>query len=406
MPVRHVHLFDPQLAAVGGHYFSHDRQLLQELARRSIAVSLYGKTKLDILQCGDVRVIPTFTQDIFHEVATDPIVWPMENFRQANASILADLQKLDTSLFSKDDLIYVPNLLQNQVQGLADWITGLPEDRRPTLALMFRYLNHAMDYVQKRQNKEMVALFYRAAVKDLFARHPRSIICADTQELAKAYTTITGVKVLELPNPMDVSSLLASATTRPPNSRPVVVYQGHTSPLRGFHFLPEIIQRCQAIHPRPQFVIQVQNRAGATGMGLQPVIEHLDKVKGPDVELVEGSLSQDAYLALLARADIILLPYTPTFYGHGSSGVFTEAASVGKVVVASANTVPARQGKEYNLGVVVADQWTPASMSAAVNQAVQRLAALRQHAEAGAAKFREENCAKVLWDKLLAAVGL
>ncbi|WP_404421957.1 glycosyltransferase [Nibricoccus sp. IMCC34717] len=403
MTPRHVHLLDPQLVGLGGHYFTHDAQLVDELKRRGLPCTVYGRVTLEVKTVGGTEVLPLFRSEIFQEHATDPIIWPIENFERMNREFLEDLQKLDSTRFSRDDLIYVPNILQNQVRGLTEWLCSLPEERRPAVALMFRYLNHAMDYVAKRQNKDMIALYYRFAVRDLQARHPRTVICADTTELCKAYQTITGGPVLELPNPMDVSELLAAQPPRRTDGRPVVVYQGHTSPLRGFHFLPEMIQRCQALKPRPVFTIQIQNRDKAPAMGLQPVLDLLDRMKGPDVELVEGALSTPDYLALLGRADIVLLPYTPTFYGHGSSGVFTEAASVGKVVVACNGTVPVRQGREYGLGVVGADQWTPAAMSAALANALQRLPALRTASEAGAAKFRSENCARALWDKLLAA---
>ena len=91
-------------------------------------------------------------------------------------------------------------------------------------------------------------------------------------------------------------------------------------------------------------------------------------------------------------------------YGHGSSGVFTESASVGKVIVVSPGTVPARQGREFGLGVVTATAWTPAAMADAVATALRDLPALSEKAAAGAARFRSDQCARVLWEKLLCAV--
>jgi glycosyltransferase involved in cell wall biosynthesis len=401
--MRHVHILDPQLTGIGGHYFNHDFQLVSELRRRGIPVSLYGRKQLEIRECSDIAVTPAFSHEIFKEAAADPMVWPMENFQAINQAFFADLAQLDASRFSSEDLVYFPNILQNQVQGVALWLMRLPPERRPAVALMFRYLNHAMDYVQARQNKEMIALYYRFAVRQLLASHPRTLICADTTELCSAYQKICSVPVHELPNPMDVSALLAGAAARPANDRPVVVYQGHTSPLRGFHFLPEIVERCAALNPRPRFVIQVQNRDAVPSMGLSPVLERLERLPRDQVELINSALSQADYLALLARADVVLLPYTPTFYGAGSSGVFTEAASVGKVVVACQGTVPARQGRDYQLGVVAATQWTPAAMADAVASALQRLPELRAQSETAAPRFRRENCSLAFWDKLLAA---
>jgi glycosyltransferase involved in cell wall biosynthesis len=402
--MRHIHILDPQLADLGGHYFNHDYQLVREVQRRGLAVSLYGRKPAKLTECQGVAITPVFTNDIFLEKATDPLIWPIENFSALNQAFLEDLLSLGAERFHSDDLVYFPNILQNQVQAVAQWLQRLPAANRPAVALMFRYLNHAMDYVQSRQNKDMIALYYRFAVRELRAAHPRTLICADTTELARAYQQITGGPVVELPNPMDVSGLLDAAPTRPENAAPVVVYQGHTSPLRGFHFLPDIIERCARLQPRPRFVVQLQNRESALSMGLGPVVQRLEAFSPELVRVVPGALSQEDYFRLLTDADVVLLPYTPTFYGSGSSGVFTEAASIGKVVVVSAGTVPARQGREYDLGVVTADKWTPAAMAEAVATALQRLPELRAKSAAGAERYRRENCAPAFWEKLLAAV--
>jgi len=403
-----VHLFDPQLSGTGGHYLNHDAQLVRELHRRGVDVSLYGRIGAKVTVEGLVPT-PVFRNDIFLEAAHDPAVWAMENFHAINDAFLADLSALPTETFSGEDLIYLPNLLQNQLHGVARWLRGLPSDRRPAVAVMLRYLNHAMDYVQTRANKELIALYYRFAARALQAVQPRALLCADTRELAAAYRQITGLPVLELPNPMDVAPLLAGAPERVRGSAasPLIVYQGHTSPLRGFHFLPDMIDRCSKLSPRPRFAIQVQNREGAATAGLGATLTRLDRIAatpGSGVRLVEGALSSEDYYGLLSQADIVLLPYAPTFYGVGSSGVFTESASVGKVVVVSPNTVPARQGAEYGLGVVTATKWDPASMTEAVALALRTLPALRDKAAAGAPRFRAEQCAAVLWDKVFAAL--
>ncbi len=404
-----VHLLDPQLSGQGGHYASHDAQLMRELNRRDVPVDLYGRKGATIAVEG-VAPQPVFTHDIFQEFASDPAVWAMENFHAGNDAFLDDLRAISVDRFSSDDLVYLPNLLQNQLHAVARWLAGLPAGRRPAVGVMLRYLNHAMDYVQKRANKELIALYYRFAARALLAAQPRALLCADTRELATAYQQITGLPVLELPNPMDVAPLLANGTVKNEGggSAPVIVYQGHTSPLRGFHFLPDLIDRCARFSPRPRFLIQVQNRDTAPASGLGPALTRLDKLAatpGSGVRLVEGALSSEEYYALLGEADIVLLPYAPTFYGFGSSGVFTEAASVGKVVVVSPHTVPARQGAEYGLGVVPAAKWEPAAMADAVGGALSNLASLREKAAGAAPRFRAEQCAEVLWDKVFNALS-
>lgn len=397
---------DPQLQGLGGHYLVHDQQLLGELRRRGVPATVYSRRGSTLTECAGAQVLPVFSLEIFQEAAADAQTWPIENFQTINTAFLADLLRIPPDRFTSSDLVYFPNILQNQIYGVVQWLSRLPEGRRPMVAILLRYLNHAMDYVSARANKELIPLFYRYACRELLRVQPRSLICADTRELAKAYEQMTELRVLELPNPMDVSALLDGAAQRPQNSRPVVIYQGHTSPLRGFHFVPEIIAHTRAHPSRPRFAVQVQNADRVDGMGLRPAYDALLSLQGPDVALLQGALSNKDYYEMLLSGDIVLLPYTPSFYGAGSSGVFSEAASLGKVVVVCDGTVPARQGREGSLGVVVAKDWTAKAMAEAVGEALTRLPELRHAAQAGAAAYRAENCAQTLWDRVLKALAL
>src|ERR1035437_6844192 len=305
--MRHVHLCDPQLQGTGGHYLNHDAQLVRELQHRGLPVTIYARRGCTVT-CEGLTPEPVFSYDIFQEAAHDAQVWAIENFNTINQAFLADLLQLSPERFTSDDLVYFPNLLQNQLYAVALWLGRLPPERRPAVAIMLRYLNHAMDYVQARANKELIALYYRYAARALHTVQPRTVICADTRELAGAYQKIMALPVLELPNPMDVSSLLAQTPAQIPSARPTIVYQGHTSPLRGLHFLPDIIEHCAKLQPRPRFVVQVQSREAAISQ-LGPTLERLERLAGDDVRLVNGALDPAEYFSLLGEADIILLPY-------------------------------------------------------------------------------------------------
>ncbi len=398
--MRHVHILDPQLLDLGGHYLNHDGQLIRELQRRGVPVSLYGRKGCQ-LTCAGLKPAQVFSHDIFQESAGDPEVWAMENFHGINQLFMGDLRGLPDERFGPDDLIYFPNLLQNQLYAVAQWLNRFPAPRRPAVAVMLRFLNHRMSYVQGRANVGMIALYYRYAARLLAKVQPRSFLCADTREIADEYRKITGLPVLELPDPMDVSALPAPAVVS--SDRPVVVYQGSTSSLRGFQFLPEIIEQGLKLSPRPRFVVQVQNPDAARALQLGPVLDRLEQLAGDDVRLLKGALSSEDFLGLMSSSDIVLLPYSPDFYGHGSSGVFTEAVSVGKVVVVSPQTVPARQAVEFGLGVITAAQWTGPAMAAGLAEAVRRLPELKAQATAAAPRFCRENSAGALWDRLLGA---
>jgi glycosyltransferase involved in cell wall biosynthesis len=216
--------------------------------------------------------------------------------------------------------------------------------------------------------------------------------------MCEAFHGVLGCPVLEVPVAMDPPAIVSGAAGR---ARPGVAYVGHMSQLKGFHLLPEIIRGCTGQSPRPQFTVQIQNRSQR---GMEPLVQWFDRQPASEVRLVEGAQSPDSYYRMLADADIVLLPYSPSFYGRCSSGVFAEAAALGKVMVVPEGTVAARQAREFDLGVVAASAWTGAALAEAVGTAVRDRVRLQAQATAAAARFRSEQSVENFWSRLLAAL--
>lgn len=401
--MRHLHYFDPQLVDLNGHYHTYCEQVVQEMKRRNVPVTVYARKGCQVT-CGGQRPEQVFSHDIFAEMCRDDQTWAMENFYNANTAFMLDLCRVSPERFSADDVLFFPSLIQDQMHGIANWLGRLPEARRPAVVALLRYLNHKMDYVQKRPNHDLVPLYYRFAARALRAVQPRLLLATDTTEMAVAYREITGLPVTELTIAMEPPPSLGTSPTRAADGRPLVAFQGHTSHFKGFHLLPEIVERCLALKPKPRFAVQVQNRQAAIKAGLSSSVDRMGRLAGADVRLLNGSLSTAAYYQLLHEADIVLLPYSPEFYGHCSSGIFAEAVAMGKVVVVPSGTVSARQAKEYSAGVVCASEFTAPALANAVGTALARLPELRAQAEVAAPKFRREQSVQAFWDRALAGL--
>jgi glycosyltransferase involved in cell wall biosynthesis len=216
--------------------------------------------------------------------------------------------------------------------------------------------------------------------------------------MCEAFQSVLGCPVLEVPVAMDPPPAVESG---PGGARPNVTYLGHTSQLKGFHLLPEIIRGALKFDPRPRFTVQIQN---GQQHGFDPLLQWFKKQPASEIGVVEGALSPGEYYRLMAEADIVLLPYSPSYYGRCSSGVFAEAAALGKVIVVPDGTVAARQGREYDLGISVASSWTGTALAEAVGEAVRGRMQLRAKAAAAAARFRTEQSVENFWSRLLSAV--
>jgi glycosyltransferase involved in cell wall biosynthesis len=393
-----VHIFDQQLNLVSGHYSVYDAAVSAELRRRGIETLLYGTAHTPASAASRVDAVPVFSRGMFDEVANDPLTWPLENFVRLGREFHADLAKLGSGRFARGDVAFFPNIIQSQIGGVRDWIMSLPPERRPAVVLKPSYLTYAMPYIQRRSNKEIIPLLYRFSIRQLVADHSRTWICSDTEEMVNQFATISGVPVHLVPLPL-IMERRAEKAKDP--SRIEAVYLGHASMLKGFHLLADVVKRVQADGNALHFLIQSYGEPQ-----LCAAVEKALAALTPDrVTVIAGAVDAEAYGALLNRADIVLLPYVREFYGWASSGIFSEAVSLGKVTVVTERTWPARQLEKFGGGGVTFASVDVESVAAAIGRAMRELPQLTERASRAAPVWRRHHCPASFVDQLLALVG-
>ena len=89
-------------------------------------------------------------------------------------------------------------------------------------------------------------------------------------------------------------------------------------------------------------------------------------------------MDDESYLQLLKNADVLLLPYHLDKYTDRTSGVFCEALSSGKPVVATAGSFPGREVDGQGTGWLVQDR-DPDSMAQTIRRATSELEAVAAH---------------------------
>jgi len=125
-----------------------------------------------------------------------------------------------------------------------------------------------------------------------------TLLTANGKGMALAYTQLLGQGVLEFP--MLKAYPEHSRDTGASHATPRVAILGHSRPEKGFELGPDLVER----NPQPRFVVQVSPAAAdAAWNGAR-----LDLRTAANVELVRGPLETGAYHALMAAADIVLLP--------------------------------------------------------------------------------------------------
>ena len=390
-----VHIFDPQLNLADGHYAAYDAVVVAELQRRGLETHVYGTNRPRSSLPSKLNAEPVFSRGMFEEVGTDPLTWALENFVQLGREFYSDLARLGSERFAGGDLAFFPNIIQYQIGGIRDWLIGLPPERRPAVVLKPSYLTHAMPYIQRRPNKELIPLLFRFSMRQLLAAHPRTRICSDTEEMVRQFESLSGISINLLPLPL---VLEPGAAERRQDARITAVYLGHASMLKGFHLLTDVVRRVLASDNAPHFVIQSYGERQLC----EPLETALADVSSAELTLIKGTVDAPAYRRLLESAGMVLLPYAKEFYGWASSGIFSEAMSLGKVTIVTEGTWPAQQLERFRGGGIAVKTLDAVNLAEGVRKAMAALPELKERAAQAAAPWREHHSVANFTDKLLA----
>ena len=392
------HIIDPGLMETGGHYFTQDASIAKECRKRDIPVSIYCRNGAN-LSIDDIKIFEIFRFDVYFEpMPENPTYAVFENFFLINRAFFLDLNAIQCNNFTPDDIVYFPGLTQNQLEGVADWIIGLPIDRRPNIVITLRVMNSRMHYNANRGYTSTIEFLYRFVLSKLIERHPRTFLLSDTDTISLFYNRISGLPVTLAPIPQ-----LAYEDDYEP--RPVatdntlsVLYIGNVSPYRGCNFIAGIVDAILDEFSNVRFTVQVKANHDSDSARMMVAISdaHTERV-----QFLFGQLTPDEYVKTMQSADIVLLPYMPSYYYFGSSGVFAEAAAMGKVIVITKGTTMETTAYKFDLGSIFAEEYTQESFVSALKAAIKDFDALDQKARNSYMRFARENSPEGFLDHLL-----
>jgi len=114
----------------------------------------------------------------------------------------------------------------------------------------------------------------------------------------------------------------------------------------------------------------------------------LSEIKG--AEIVKGELTNDEFLEIFARSDIVVLPYTPDAFAERTSGLLIDSMYFGIPSVVIRGTWLGRLTAKFGCGVVV-DELSAANLVEGVKEIASNYDEYRQRAKQAGRKYFLEN---------------
>jgi glycosyltransferase involved in cell wall biosynthesis len=370
-------IIDPAVHSLGGHHFNAVQRLQAELGKLGAAAPCLGSAYADRRVVDELACAPTFTRSVYGRSYAAPAEF--DDGVEETGRQLAEAMRRS----GRPDLIILPCCDQVSAMALARQLRRSWSRPRPNILLWLLYGPH---HLKTPDDAAAAALDgeARAAFAELAAVAGSVQAYCETPAMADFYRSLVPFGVGVMPGP----GLPARArAAKPAGGPPVVSCIGFANRAKGYRLLPQAIRHVLDRHRDVTFMIHgIVN--GSDAEADQPLFERLAGLDGR-IEVRQEVLASDEYLARLAEADLLLLPYDPDVYRRRGSGVFADAHHVGIPVVAPKECAFARPAFDDGWGVAM-KEYDGTSLGTAVLEALGRLGPLSACAAQAAGRVRDE----------------
>jgi glycosyltransferase involved in cell wall biosynthesis len=379
---RTLYIFDQGLKGLGGHYYEYVR---------SIAEAAEAVGFRCVVGCHEEAGGGDFASFELHSVFRDD-VWATiagEDYHSAasmngvSERFLKDVQKLLARHPAKSgDIMYLPNIAKPHVVA-ASLMAETFGPAGVRTHFMFRYPS---SHFEGETAEDAFRRLETAATKhDVF-------LWTDSHRLAENLALLTSLPFAVLPIPHTWQGHTGPAVARNTDRSLHCVSLGNARDEKG---MAEILEAVRLSSREPwgakmRFTLQVNDP--------YQVEEAICAFRrgAPDhrVTLIDKSLGSDEYAALLASADVILVPYWRSIYRERTSGVFLEGLITGKLILCTQDTWMSDLFEVHGGGVAIEDRSGRSicdGLRKLVEQREQLQARARHAAEYWKAIHRPEN---------------
>jgi hypothetical protein len=240
---------------------------------------------------------------------------------------------LDDCDLGSRDMVLFPISRPLIIVRVGAWIARRASRRRPNA--FFRFTGGELIDRPTGQTNSTTALF-RLACSDLNRRRgqERVFLLADTTPLSQMMTRVCCRRAFPISAPI-YHAVPARGSSASNTAQTVYVHLNrYSGRLTGQ--LYEIIRRVSMAEPSTSFILHSRDLSGEARIALESQL-------ASHVDLLPAEQDTPEYFANISRSTIVLLAYDAEAYKISTSGVFVEAAGLGKVVVAPGATWMAEQ---------------------------------------------------------------
>ena len=392
--IHHLCIADSSLRDRFGHHYHYEEALVEAARRSGWTVELHANKTCEEDICRILQAQQTFKFAVEDVIITTRFVRGLGNFVLLNyyffVALIARLRSRNSSL------VFFHMINENQLLGIAVWYRLLWYKRFRAVVLLHFDLGRA-DAVGRKLTILRVILHKISILPVKRFLGKRFHLVADNRALAERYEMMLKCSVGILPHPFSGQPPVDVGYVA--RDTPILVALGEPRMSKGFDVLVGAIE--DLLCTETDCIFKVQISGGTDETGCVRAIDKLRELSSDKrVILIEHQLSESDYAETLAGCDGVMLPYDPASYSDRTSGIFSEAISLGKPVVTVAGTWLAGEMASLGMPGVISPSWTREGVANAIAELVSNLGDLSASAHRAAETWASVNGADNFLAKL------
>jgi len=370
-----INITDDSFVSWAGHSAEYNFAIFDELKRRGIDCQIFAHNDVSQFRGLTSKAKPTFR----HTAARFPLhakFWPKFIYKVmivffTNASHLFDLLQKVTSCVDDKDLLLIGDFSSRTSIAYSIWLFYLALCHK-TLSVVV--LVHVVP--QNRYYYWELLLF-----KTLACSH-RLTLAAQNQAIADVCSKYTRLKCRVFPTPQTSHVPDLRVCQNSNGSEVAFAFLGVALIEKGFDVLVDEISLLKDMLNEKQITLTVQCNI----ISGPPILYNArDKLLSltrsvTGLKVIEGALPTEQFLDVLRSTDILIFPYRPEIFKYIQSGIFTQALTLGKIVIVTEDTFIASELTRYGSGIAYRFG-APAALSEAIKIVVNNIETMKEKAK-------------------------
>lgn len=367
-----VIIVDDGFAGWSGHSAEYNLAIFNELERRGINCQIFAHNSISKFKDLAAKAKPTFAHTAsnfsFHCKILPKLICKLIMVFFTNASHLFDLLRKITPFVDNKDLLLVADFSPRTSVAYSLWFFYL--------AVLGKKLTVVVPV-------HGATRYYGSwALLKLLARSHRLTLAALNQPIADICSKQTSIECKAFPTPQTSQAPNFSDSREKSGSEVTLAFLGVAIVEKGFDVLVDEISLLKDMFNEKQISLTVQCNIVQGTPVLNKAKDKLFSLARSitGLKVIEGALSKEQFFDALSFADILIFPYQPEIYRYIQSGVFTQALTLGKVVIVTDDTFIASELERYGSGIAYR-YGVPGALAKAIETAVNNIEIMKAKAQ-------------------------